>query len=378
VVRAKRIDDAVKTCHLSLFFNKPTIDAFIIGCGTVGKQLIHQIHKQQKWLADKNITLNLVGIANSKQLLLDKDSIDLSRWQKALKSSTEKLELSTLKTFVAEAQLSNPVIIDCTSSESIAMKYNDYLSNGFHVVTANKKANTADYAYYCQLRKTSELRQRHFLYETNVGAGLPVIDNLQGLLRAGDELLQFEGILSGSLSYIFGEIHKGLSLSEATSKARDLGYTEPNPAEDLSGLDVARKALVIARETGLELELEDINVEGVVPAELASITDPEEFMEKLPSFDTDFAKKLKQAQTKGQLLRYIASIEGNEIKVAIQAVDPVHPLSAVTNGENALVMHTRYYQPIPFVIRGYGAGAEVTAAGLFGDLLKTLPLDPEH
>jgi aspartokinase/homoserine dehydrogenase 1 len=216
------------------------------------------------------------------------------------------------------------------------------------------------------------------LYETNVGAGLPVIDNLQGLLRAGDELVQFEGILSGSLSYIFGEIHNGLSLSEATLKARELGYTEPNPAEDLSGLDVARKALVIAREAGLSLELDDIKVEPVVPRELAEITDAAEFVEKLPNFDNTFAKKVKSAEVNSQVLRYIASIENGKIKVAIQAVDSNHPLFGVTNGENALALHTRYYQPIPFVIRGYGAGAEVTAAGLFGDLLKTLPLSREH
>ena len=378
VVRAKRVDDAVKICHQSLFLNKPTIDAIIIGCGTVGKELLSQINKQQQWLSNKNIALNVVGIANSKHILLDSNNIDLANWQESLAEATDSLDLALLKSFIAEAQLNNPVIIDCTSNESIALQYNDYLANGFHVVTANKKANTLDYDYYCQLRKTSEINQRRFLYETNVGAGLPVIDNLQGLLRAGDELVQFEGILSGSLSYIFGEIHNGLSLSEATLKARELGYTEPNPAEDLSGLDVARKALVIAREAGLSLELDDIKIEPVVPAELAEITEAAEFVEKLPSFDDTFAKKVKAAEANGQVLRYIASIEDEQIKVAIQAVDSNHPLFGVTKGENALALHTRYYQPIPFVIRGYGAGAEVTAAGLFGDLLKTLPLSRDH
>jgi len=205
-----------------------------------------------------------------------------------------------------------------------------------------------------------------------------VIDNLQGLLRAGDELIQFEGILSGSLSYIFGEIHNGLTLSQATLKARDLGYTEPNPAEDLSGLDVARKALVIARESGLALELEDITIEAVVPEQLASLTNADEFLSALPDFDSVFAKKVEQAEQDGKVLRYIASIENSKIRVGIEAVDSNHPLFAVTKGENALALQTHYYQPIPFVIRGYGAGAAVTAAGLFGDLLRTLPLDQEH
>ena len=378
VVRAKRIDDAVKVCHQNLFLKKPTIDAFIVGCGTVGTELLAQIQKQQERLSNKNIALNVVGIANSRHLLLDKESIDLSQWQELLLKADQQLSLDVLTNFVVEAQLNNPVIIDCTSNESIAMQYDDFLDAGFHVVTANKKANTASFDYYCQLRKTAELKQRRFLYDTNVGAGLPVIDNLQGLLRAGDELLQFEGILSGSLSYIFGEIYNGLTLSEATIKARDLGFTEPNPAEDLSGLDVARKALVLARESGLALELEDIDVEPVVPEELASISSADEFVAKLPSYDAAFQEKMDKATQNGQVLRYIASIENGVIKVGVQAVDEKHPLYGVINGENALALHTKYYQPIPFVIRGYGAGAAVTAAGLFGDLLKTLPWDQEH
>ena len=378
VVRSKRIDDAVKVCHQNIFQNRPTIDAFIIGCGTVGAELLAQIQRQQAWLREKNITLNVVAIANSKNILLDKKPIDLSHWKDLLRDATETFSLDLLTNFIDEAQLNNPVIIDCTSNQDIAMSYNDFLDRGFHLVTANKKANTADYEYYLQLRKTAENKHRRFLYETNVGAGLPVIDNLQGLLRAGDELIKFEGILSGSLSYIFGEIYNGLTLSEATIKARNLGYTEPNPAEDLSGLDVARKALVLARETGLNMELEDISVQAVVPDVLATISSTEEFLEKLPDFDKEFQDTIDDARQGGKVLRYVASIEDKQINVQIQAVDSTHPLYGVTNGENALAIHTKYYQPIPFVIRGYGAGAEVTAAGLFGDLLKTLPLDQYH
>ena len=377
VVRAKRINDAVKICHQNLFIKKPTIDTVIIGCGTVGSELINQIHKQQKWLSKKNIALNVVGIANSKKLLLDKDGLDLSNWKTALNEADNKLDQETLKSFVSNAQLRNPVIVDCTSNESIAMQYNDFLDSSFHVVTANKKANTASFEYYCQLRKTAQTKQRRFLYETNVAAGLPVIDNLQGLLRAGDELVKFEGILSGSLSYIFGEIDNGSTLSEATLKARELGFTEPNPAEDLSGLDVARKALVIARESELPLELSDIDVEAVVPAEMASIENADEFMTQLASYDEKFAQKVMTAKENNQVLRYVASIENKTIKVGIQAVDKKHPLYSVLDGENALALHTRYYQPIPYVIRGYGAGSKVTAAGLFGDILKTLTLDNE-
>ena len=378
VIRDQRTDDAVKVCHQYLFLKKPSIDAIVIGCGNVGRELLQQIQSQQTRLFDKNIALNVVGIANSKQLFLDKSGVDLADWQTLLTNAEEKLSLDRLNQFVAQAHLSNPVIIDCTSAESIAMQYDQFLQNGFHLVTANKKANTASLPYYQKLRKIADARQRRFLYETNVGAGLPVIDNLQGLLRAGDSLLQFEGILSGSLSYIFGEIHNGLSLSQATIKARELGYTEPNPAEDLSGLDVARKVLVIAREAGLELELSDIELESVVPKELAELNDANSFLQRLPEFDATFQSRIDKAQQNNQFLRYIAKIENGKCRVAIDSLDADHPLYDVANGENALALNTYYYQPRPFVIRGYGAGAKVTAAGLFGDLLRTLAWDHEY
>ncbi len=378
VVRAKRVDDAVIICHQQLFLKKPRIDAFMIGCGTVGQELIKQIKKQQDWLKDKNIALNLVGIANSKKCLLDADGVDLENWQTDLSHCDQSLSLKRLKNFVRTAHLTNPVIIDCTSNQDIAMSYLEFLAANFHVVTANKKANTERLEYYHQMQHMAAKRQRRFLYETNVGAGLPVIDNLQNLLRAGDELLQFEGILSGSLSYIFGEIHRGLSLSAATEKARKLGYTEPNPAEDLNGMDVARKVLVIAREAGLPLELSDVELQAVVPEKLAALTDGDEFMRQLPSYDDQFQALINDAENKGKKLRYVGLIKDQKCSVKIMAVDKDHPLYEIEAGENALAINTQYYQPKPFIIRGYGAGAEVTAAGLFGDLLRTLSWEQEH
>lgn len=378
VVRAKRIDDALVICHQQLFLKKPRIDAFLIGCGTVGRELIQQINKQQSWLQQKNIDLKLVGIANSQQCLLQGDGIELDDWESQLEACSEGFSLERLKQFVRDAHLTNPVIIDCTSNQDIAMSYLSYLEANFHVVTANKKANTDRLAYYHQLQAMAAKKHRRFLYETNVGAGLPVIDNLQSLLRAGDELLQFEGILSGSLSFIFGEIHQGLSLSEATRKARELGYTEPNPAEDLNGLDVARKVLVIAREAGMALELSDIDLQPVVPQALAEITDADEFMAKLPGYDAEFQQLIDDAEHQHRKLRYVALIKGGKCAVKIQAVAQDHPLYEIEAGENALAINTQYYQPKPFIIRGYGAGAAVTAAGLFGDLLRTLSWEQEH
>ncbi len=378
VVRANRVDDAVVACHQQLFLKKPRIDVFLLGCGTVGRELIAQINKQKNWLKQKNIELNLVGIANSKQCLLAAEGIDLSDWQQQLAACDQGLSLQGLQEFVRAAHLTNPVIVDCTSNQDIAMSYLSYLEANFHVVTANKKANTDSLDYYHQLQDMAAKRQRRFLYETNVGAGLPVIDNLQSLLRAGDELIQFEGILSGSLSYIFGEIHQGLSLSAATAKAKKLGYTEPNPAEDLNGMDVARKVLVIAREAGMPLELADVDLQPVVPDELATITDGDLFMQRLPEYDQTFQKLIDQAESQQQKLRYVAIIKDQKCAVKIQAVDQDHPLYEIEAGENALAINTQYYQPKPFIIRGYGAGAAVTAAGLFGDLLRTLSWEQEY
>ena len=377
VVRAQRIETAVAVCHQQLFLKKPRIDAFLIGCGTVGRELIQQIKKQQAWLQKQNIELNLVGLANSKQCLLDGDGIALEQWQADLAAATEPLSLERLKSFVRSEHLTNPLIIDCTSNQGIAMQYLNYLQAGFHVVTANKKANTDSLSYYQQLHAMAAKKQRRFLYETNVGAGLPVIDNLQNLLRAGDELLQFEGILSGSLSYIFGLIHQGMSLSAATAKARDKGFTEPNPAEDLNGMDVARKVLVIAREAGMQLELADVDLQAVVPDELAALTDGDEFMRQLPDYDDTFQAMIDQAESQQQKLRYVALIKDGQCAVKIMPVGADHPLYEIEAGENALAINTQYYNPKPFIIRGYGAGAEVTAAGLFGDMMRTLSWEQE-
>ncbi len=378
VVRSHRTDDAVSVCHQNLFVKRASIDAFIIGCGTVGTELLEQIKRQQDFLLKKNIDLVVYGIASSKKLLLNRKGIDLNNgWRDDLNVSEERFSIERLKVFVDENHLLNPVIVDVTSSQDIAMQSEKILKANFHLVAANKKANTASYEYYQKLRKVAQENKRRFLYETNVGAGLPIIDNLQSLLGAGDELEGFEGILSGSLSYIFGLLHQGLSLSQATLQAKGLGYTEPNPAEDLSGLDVARKVLIIAREAGLNLELEDIQLESVVPDELAKEEDGEQFLKSLPNVDAEIQQKVQQAEAENKVLRYVARIENGHCKVGIQAVDKNNPLYAVKNGENAIAMHTRYYNPIPFVIRGYGAGSTVTAAGLFADLLRTLVWDLE-
>ena len=370
VIDGSVCNDAVKVCHENFFTHIPSIDVFLLGCGLVGAELIKQLEKQQQWLEKRNVKLNLYGVANSRQLLLDENGIDLNNWAGALAESQQGFELSTVEKFVKANHLINPVIVDCSSSSQLADQYVSFLAAGFHVVAANKKANTSSQAYYQQLIDTSLKNNRKFLYETNVGAGLPVLDNLKLLFSAGDELLSFNGVLSGSLSYIFGALEDGLSLSEATLQAKKNGFTEPDPRDDLSGTDVARKLLIIARESGLKLELTDIEVESVLPQGFAQGASIDEFMTQLPSLDEAFGQRINQARDEGKVLRYVGSIVDGHCKVGIEAVGPDHALNDIRDGENALAILSQYYQPRRFVIRGYGAGSQVTAAGVFSDILK--------
>ncbi|MDG2903897.1 ACT domain-containing protein, partial [Vibrio parahaemolyticus] len=236
-------DDAttgVRVTHQMLFNTDQVIEVFVIGVGGVGGALLEQLKRQQSWLKNKHIDLRVCGVANSKALLTNVHGLNLENWQEELAQAKEPFNLGRLIRLVKEYHLLNPVIVDCTSSQAVADQYADFLREGFHVVTPNKKANTSSMDYYHQLRYAAEKSRRKFLYDTNVGAGLPVIENLQNLLNAGDELMKFSGILSGSLSYIFGKLDEGMSFSEATTLAREMGYTEPDPRDDLSGMDVAR------------------------------------------------------------------------------------------------------------------------------------------
>jgi aspartokinase/homoserine dehydrogenase 1 len=377
VVRGEDAQPAARSCHTAFFGRSTHFDVVLLGCGNVGGELLEQFQRQEAALASHHMDLRVRAIASSGKLLVADDTIDLANWRQQLEADGESWTLDDVLGIRQRLGLLSPTIVDCTSDQDVADAYVRFLDAGYNIVAANKKANTSSLAYYRAMREAERRNFRKFLYETNVAAGLPLIDTLQSLIRSGDELETFEGILSGSLSMIFGLLEDGVPLSGAVTRAMELGFTEPDPRDDLSGMDVARKLLIIAREVGLKLELEDIAVEPVVPAQAVEQVAREDLIDALAGLDASFAERIAAAVSAGEVLRYVARLEDGACRVSIESVKRDGPLGAIRDGQNALVIHSRYYQPLPMVLRGYGAGAAVTAAGVFGDLLRTVwrPLD---
>ncbi len=370
-------DMAVRTAHLFFFNTAQTVEVFAFGAGTIGGALLDQIGEQQKDLRAQNIDIKVMAIANVDGMLLDPNGVKLSTWREDIKKSNKKTNLDEILAFVKESKPLNPIFVDCTASYDLPERYLDILKAGMHIATPNKRANSMTMDFYHQLRKTANEMHRRFLYETNVGAGLPIIDTLQNLFKSGDKLTGFNGIMSGSLSYIFGRLDEGVSFSKAVLEAKEKRFTEPDPRDDLKGTDVARKALIIAREAGMSIELSDIKMNSIFPKDFNVEGTTEEFIKRLPELDSYFADLMKKLSKDKKVLRMGASIKDGKVSVGMLEVGPDDPLYGVRGGENAFVFQTARYTPIPLTVRGYGAGAGVTAAGVFGDILRTVSFNPE-
>lgn len=381
VIEGEYADTAVRAVHQFFFHTAQTIEVFAFGAGTIGGTMIDQIRDQKAKLLKENVDIKVLCITTIDGMLLKEDGIDLSDWRNQMKKPDYPFgpqNVDDIIKFVKEKKPLNPVFVDCTASYDLPERYLDILNAGMSIATPNKRANSMDINFYHELRRTANKMHRRFLYETNVGAGLPIIDTLQNLYKSGDKLKSFNGIMSGSLSYIFGKLDEGVPFSKAVLEAKELRYTEPDPRDDLEGKDVARKALIIARESGYDIELSDIDMIPIFPKNFDASGTVEEFLQKLPQVDEYFAKKIESLKKEGKVLRMGASITDGKVSVGMLEVGTSDPLYGVRGGENAFVFYTERYQPIPLTVRGYGAGAGVTAAGVFGDILRTVSFNPER
>ncbi|MEJ2614948.1 MAG: bifunctional aspartate kinase/homoserine dehydrogenase I [Ignavibacteriaceae bacterium] len=372
VISREHESKALNALHDSLFLSKEkSVNIFLIGTGLIGGTLLNQIDTQINYLLNEfGLDFKVIGLANSRKMLIEHNGIDVKRWKDKLDTKGISTDLEKFIDNMRTLNLSNSVFIDCTASKIVVEKYPDILSSNISIVTPNKIANSVSYGFYQKLKQLALKHNVKFLYETNVGAGLPIIGTLKDLVSSGDEIQKIEGILSGTLSYIFNTFSKDKPFSEVVKLAKDKGYTEPDPREDLSGMDVARKLLILAREAGLMLELKDIKIEKILPVEVDKAKSVNDFFIKLKKYDKDFEHKREKAAAKGNLFRYIASLENSKAKISMQEVNTDHPFYFLSGIDNVIAFTTKYNQERPVVVKGPGAGAEVTASGVFADIIR--------
>lgn len=370
VVKAEFLRKSLNVLHDSFFLSEyKVLNLFICGVGTVGGKLIEQIKKQYEELKERNrLKLNVVGIASSRNAIFNRDGLDLENFHDELKRS-EPSTPERLRDAVINMNIFNSVFVDCTASKDIAMLYQSFLEHNISVVAANKIAASSDYDSYLRLKTTALARGVKFRFETNVGAGLPIIGTINDLRNSGDKILKIEAVLSGTLNFIFNEISADVPFSETVLRAKEQGYSEPDPRIDLSGTDVVRKLVILSREAGYKVEQADVEKHLFVPDEYFEGS-LEDFWERLPQLNADFEKRRKQLEAEGKRWRFVATMEGGKTNVALKAVDRNHPFYNLEGSNNIVLLTTDRYKAYPMQIQGYGAGAGVTAAGVFANIMS--------
>lgn len=371
VIKNKYLRKALNSIHDSFFLSQyKVLNLFIVGIGTVGGNLIEQIKMQQPKLMEKfSLKLNVVGVANGRKALFTRDGIDLDNYRAQLDKDGIASSPSILQDKIEEMNIFNAVFVDCTASESVASIYEKLLSTNVSVVTANKVAASSDYDNYLKLKNTARERNVKFLFETNVGAGLPIINTMNSLTSSGDRIVKIEAVLSGTLNFIFNTISKSVPFSKAVLMAKEAGYAEPDPRIDLCGADVIRKLVILSREAGYRVEQKDVKTNLFIPQSYFDGS-LEQFWETIHEVDTDFEARRKKLDAEGKHLRFVAKYEDGICEVGLQEVGSNHPFYDLEGSNNIIQITTERYNEYPMIIKGYGAGASVTAAGVFSDIIS--------
>lgn len=373
VIKKKDISKALNAIHETFFeIDGFTLNLYLVGpSGQIGKTLLKQIAQQSAYLKkEKNLNIKLTGLANTKKMLLDSNGIALENWKENLDTAGEKINLSEFITDIQMLNLANSIFVDCSADKDIVQYYYPLLDSNISIVTPNKVANSGTYEEYLALRNIAKKRNVKFLYETNVGAGLPLINTLQGLINSGDRIHKIEAVLSGTLSFIFNNFAAGLKFVDVVKEAKAKGFTEPDPRDDLSGTDVARKILILARESGIKLEFKEVENIPLLSSEAMAAKTVDDFYEVLEKENNQYETLLNNALEKGEVLRFIASLENGKAKLGLTSVGKSHPFYNLAGSENIVSFTTERYFNNPLVIKGPGAGAEVTAMGVFADIIS--------
>jgi aspartokinase/homoserine dehydrogenase 1 len=375
LIRRDDTAKALNAVHEAFFLSGTrSVNLFLVGTGLIGGTLLKQLERHRVILADTHkIRINLAGLANSRRMLFDREGLSPGDAKALLMDKTREAEPCELEEFLKRMKsynLPNTAFCDCTASDMVARAYEDLLSSSIPVVTPNKRANSGPYGFYRRLTDISKDRGIPYLYETTVCAGLPVISTLRDLHLSGDTVRRIEAVLSGTLSYIFNNFDGSKSFSALVREARAKGYTEPDPRDDLNAMDAARKALVLARECGMPLEFEDVTIETILPGSCFQAAGVEDFFRELEKFDADFEKRRGEAAVQGRALRYVAIIEAGAARLSLRAEEPGSPFRTLVDADNMVVITTDRYSTLPLVVKGPGAGAEVTAGGVFADIVR--------
>jgi aspartokinase/homoserine dehydrogenase 1 len=371
VIPQADLQKALNALHEAFFLSEhKVVHLFLVGTGLIGNALLRMMaHQKEKLLRENQLDIQIHGIANSRYMAFDEDGFDLKNLP-SLNSEHEKMDLGEFMARIEDMNFSNSVLVDCTASQEVAQCYSRMLAAKVAIVTPNKKANSGSLETYRALKQLAKTRGVHFLYETNVAAGLPVITTLHDLMLSGDRVIRIEAVLSGSLNFIFSELEKGAPFSEVVAQAKAKGYTEPDPRDDLSGMDVARKVVILGREAEQPLEVEDVVVSSLVPEKARQGVSVETFMELLKAEDASYAQLLQQAREKGEKLRFMATLEDGKAEIGLRSIPASHPFYGLEGSDNMILLTTDRYYDRPMIIRGPGAGAEVTAAGVFADVIR--------